>query len=362
MSFACPLCARATLERLDLDLPFFRHVDFSTISRRGTIFLCNACGVIISKEFFSKEIQVFTNPVYLATKQTDKIAGKSSSGGIKTRVDYQIELLCKLITAEAPSILDIGCFDGRLLDGFSKAKRCGELVGYDICFEKCAASLLESSVRLTNDLPGALNQRYDLVIFSHSISYIEDLPILFEQIQACLKPNGKIFVQMPNIDVNPLYALMGDQIYTFTPTALLSILRRYDFLGHLVGSASFPREAMIIACARKTTSSLDVLQSKYPSLVELYSKLIAKKQLAESIELVGPTAVFGTTVNAAFVDEVVKNRISCFADENIKAKQFRRKSVVEACSLTEQHNVLFPYDQALLQKVRGRATCRFTMI
>ncbi len=66
--------------------------------------------------------------------------------------------------------------------------------------------------------------------------------------------------------------------------------------------------------------------------------------------------IFGTTVNAAFVDESTSCFAKFFVDEDPRRSQglFRGKEVRSLEKLTNQDRIYFPYDENLRQKILRR--------
>ena len=66
-------------------------------------------------------------------------------------------------------------------------------------------------------------------------------------------------------------------------------------------------------------------------------------------------AVLGTTVNAAFVDEMIGQRIQSFVDENLSkiGKTFREKNVVHPKNLNDISHTILPYGESGI-KIRER--------
>ena len=188
------------------------------------------------------------------------------------------------------------------------------------------------------DLEGS----FDLIIFSHSILYIPDLPDVMLSIEGLLKNNGILYLQIPDIRKNPYYSLMGDQSFLFTPTSLENVLSKYGFKTEAIVSNYFPRELLVAAKKEKSDDSHNYAED---SVFEKNVKLIkgVKEQLGNMDHQ--NLAVLGTTANAAFVDEIIGEKIRFFVDENVsKMRQnFRGKNVVHPKDLHESNHTLLPH-------------------
>jgi hypothetical protein len=67
-------------------------------------------------------------------------------------------------------------------------------------------------------------------------------------------------------------------------------------------------------------------------------------------------SVLGTTVNAAFVDEIIGNKIEFFVDENcsINKKYFRGKPVYHPSKLNQNNLTVIPYQGDSGMRIKDR--------
>ena len=202
-----------------------------------------------------------------------------------------------------------------------------------------------------NDLEG----QFDLIILSHSIMYIPDLNYLMISINHLLKDNGILFIQIPNIKANKLYSLMGDQNFIFTEISLKNVLFNFGYKVRIIKNDFFPRELLIIA--KKGQSSTVIKEDN------LFEKNIEKINLFRyELEKINEQnlAVLGTTINAAFVHEIIGQRIQFFVEENISkiGKTFRGEEVVNPKYLNDTSHTLLPYGE-LGYKIQERFQSKY---
>ena len=193
---------------------------------------------------------------------------------------------------------------------------------------------------------------FDLITLSHSILYIPDLNVLMTSISRLLKDDGTLFIQIPDIYKNPFYSLMGDQGFIFTKTSLNNVLYKFGYRAEIVKNDYFPRELLIIA---QKDESVDLSSYKENNLFEDNIEIInCVKEKLENINDQNLT-VLGTTVNAAFVDEIIGKRIHFFVDENLSKpdKKFRGKNVAHPKDLNDTSHTILPYGESG-NKIRER--------
>jgi hypothetical protein len=135
---------------------------------------------------------------------------------------------------------------------------------------------------------------------------------------------------------------MGDQSFIFTETSLNNVLYRFGYRAEIVKNDYFPRELLAIA---QKDESVDLSSYKENNLFEDNIEIInCVKEKLENINDQNLT-VLGTTVNAAFVDEIIGKRTHFFVDESLSNldKKFRGKNVAHPSDLNDTSHTILPY-------------------
>ena len=349
---SCPICSDNCSE-IHINHPFFRHLDYTTVSNNANLFKCSSCQTISNPDAVKTELSTFEGKKYADSHQTKQTMYVDGYKEPVTRSFLQARILSEqILNNENMRILDIGCFDGRLLVELDRIITNADLWGFDInphlgSFfpEKDNFHFISTDLE---DLKGPI----DLIILSHSILYIPDLNVLMASISRLLKDNGTLFIQIPDIYTNPFYSLMGDQSFIFTETSLNNVLYRFGYRAEIVKNDYFPRELLVIA---QKDESVDLSSYKENNLFEDNIEIInCVKEKLENINDQNLT-VLGTTVNAAFVDEIMGECIQFFADENPSkvGDVFRGKDVISPHDLKANNHILLPYGKSGL-KIKER--------
>jgi len=341
----CPICLNNNVI-ISIDIPFFRHLDFTTVSNNCKLLKCTHCQTISNPDAVKTELSTFEGKKYADSHQTKQTMYVDGYKEPVTRSFLQARILSEqILNNENLRILDIGCFDGRLLVELDRIITNADLWGFDInphlgSFfpEKDNFHFLSTDLE---DLEGPI----DLIILSHSILYIPDLNVLMASISRLLKDDGTLFIQIPDIYTNPFYSLMGDQSFIFTETSLQNVLNNFGYRSEIVKNDYFPREVLITA---QRDESVDLSSYKENNLFEDNIEIInCVKEKLENINDQNLT-VLGTTVNAAFVDEIIGRRIHFFVDENLSKpdKKFRGKNIAHPNDLNDTSHTILPYGKS----------------
>jgi predicted thioesterase/2-polyprenyl-3-methyl-5-hydroxy-6-metoxy-1,4-benzoquinol methylase len=332
----CASCG-SDIKCTEIPFPVFRHRDFSTIAPTTAGCICVQCGLLQRLDSFSEERLSYQTDLYGNSAQT---VHKSSRGGkdSRTRSVIQAGYLKKVLPLNAGACLDIGCFDGALLRALRSVMPSVALLGYEVNPLKAIVDI-ENALEITNSEEQAFCRKFDAVIYSHSIMYIENIGSQLRRIRPQLTDNGFIFVQLPNIEINPLYALMGDQAFVFNENSLRTMLACAGYDCERCDLIEFPKELVFLARPKDREDEKKDSPMNCVEPMHFWGQVFEKIQelRAEILAAIGSQKVYvlGTTVFAAFVHELCPENVLGFVDENYEklAMKFRGLSVHHPASI-----------------------------
>jgi len=274
----------------------------------------------------------------------------------------QAKLISPFLGVKQSSILDIGCFDGLLLSEIEKICNVHDLCGFDV-IERPRFPVGSKYRFVKNDLD-SINGQFDMILMSQSIQYIRDVHRLFQDIRRLLKPNGQLFIQVPDFSLKPCSLLLGDLYYHYNRIILKNMLNYMGFGTIFLDNPYFPRDILTVAsfdenervCSFLEDFSLDQCLSRIDEITERLDKLEIDKTFG----------VLGTTIEGAFVSYHLKDRISFFVDENPKkiGTEFQGKKIIHPESVLDKDVVIIPMGKSgegiqerLSKKYRGNYLC-----
>ena len=361
----CPLCSETHLDIKSVPYPLFRHIDFSVFQPGPhRIGRCSTCGLVfrVVDDADQREIDaIYRSEEYVKHEEPHTLILKGRDEPVPLpRV--QAEILAPLLNVPAPSVLDIGCFDGQLLSEIRKICNASDLCGFDV--GERPQFPREQPFRLVSGRLSEVSGSFDLITLSHSIQYVRNIHALFGDIRKLLKPDGKIFIQAPDFSVKPASLLLGDLYYHYTRETVDNILRHMGFQSRFLEIDYFPRDILVVA----TRGIQD--RSEYAVTVDKLGAGLARlAELGQHLQQVATTetaGVLGTTIDAAFADECLGSRAAFFVDENPRkvGTTFHRKPVIHPRFVADDNVVLIPMGIAgeairdrLSKQYRGHYRC-----
>ena len=214
----CAVCGSAKGQSVRFDFPFYRHLDFARIADRGRFFRCGECyGLSFDySQGGGQKIDIdaiYQGDDYIKIKRTSHVAFGSKPDEYAATYELQADYLAGAIRAENPAILDIGCFDGKLLKEFRKIFDGAELCGFDVSVQHERYFSDDERIRFYHTDLSGIDARFDLITVVNVINYVEKIGDFVGHLKRLLKKDGMIYIEAMDINKNPCQILCGD-LYT----------------------------------------------------------------------------------------------------------------------------------------------------
>lgn len=353
----CRICGGKT-EIFKMDFPFFRHLDFKKIGNSGSISRCLNCfslSLVNVDEVAPDSVQIYKDDEYVDNKKTTHVSFSQVDDFFPTTYSFQAEKIVKKIKDSNPEILDIGCFDAKLLREF--ALRCpdAELFGFEVSpkYEKYFPK--DPRFHYFSGSLGSINESFDAITISNVLLYVSELSDFMIELKRLLKPGGIIFVECPDIDKNPCTILYGDLSSYFNLDLLTNLFSIFGFIFTPCDNEWAPRSIAGFA----TLSSNPPLIRENRQIFECLNYLEAMKKSLGEIKYKSNIKILGTTMNAATVYNLINGQVDFFIDENPNKinTSFYGKPVYHPKALKDEDIIIIPYgktSEAIKNKFRSK--------
>ena len=345
---SCALCKYRIEKVKYLKDKMVNHLNFENI-KKSDLKKCKKCFLIQNH----KQFQKFSTSFYRKINQSDLFVFSDKKKINKNK--FQHEYISKNVKLNKNSkILDFGCNKGDLLFYFKKHKSIKNVYGYDVN-KYFKNDLKKKKINYENFYKST--KKFDLIIFSHSLFYVKNLGKLFNQVNKKLLPKGKLYIEIPDLNQNPIYSLMGDQSYIFTRNSLINVLRYFNFTCTSMRIKN--TENLSFFCTKKNLNKIKFVKDFI--FEKSQKKLKQKIKIIKSLKL-KKINIFGTTSKAAFLDNILKKKTSYFVDENPTKinNKFRGKITLHPRKLQNQDKtIISTSNQLLLKKLKKSYTGTF---
>ena len=266
------------INQINLKSPGLRHSDLKKISneiniKKTQFFYKNLCrnNRLFRKEFKTKRYSKFFH---------DETLFKNLNSNLyKKRSEILLSFISKKFSREC-KILDFGCNRGELLLNL-KNNNFKNLYGYDInnYFRK---SLLKNSIYFTNSLKNLEGLKFDLIIFSHSLQYVDNIFTIKRLIKKITKKNAKIILLINDISKRPLSFSFTDQNYFFDKLMIKNLFSEIGYIKFLKSDYFFNDILALIKITKVNNVNKKLIKIKKDNLGIFKKKINKLKSITQN--------------------------------------------------------------------------------
>src|SRR5574340_492715 len=328
-SASCIVCQSADLLGIDgFDaLPRITS-DCRAFPAGGELFVCGECGMVQKQPTadWMREIGViYSNYAsYYQSGGDEQIVFDKSTGRPRRRSDVLMERLSAggYLPAKG-SELDVGCGNGVTLASMNAKFPEWSLSGYEL-----GDSTLPNLSRIprfeslyTKSLT-TISRTFDFVTMIHSL---EHFPVPKDALDslASIVGDGRLFIEVCNVEQNPFDILVADHLAHFSPASLSHLLNKAGFEVLDVSTDWVPKEVSLIARKSENpgssgavppgSSGKDVSRRISNYVRWLHGMADIAHELARGGK---PLGIFGTSIAATWLGSQLEGSISFFVDED----------------------------------------------
>jgi 2-polyprenyl-3-methyl-5-hydroxy-6-metoxy-1,4-benzoquinol methylase len=191
----CPLCGNSqTSSTLSVK-------DFSISQEKFQLKNCNSCKFLFTTPVPDQDAigKYYASDVYISHTDSNKGVIEQLYQLVRKRtLAGKRKLIASLIKREKGCILDYGCGTGAFLNEMKLNGWQTYGIEPDAGARAKAEQLIGNAVGLPSELLNLTTGTYDVVTMWHVLEHVHDLNGTIKEVKRLLKPEGKLFVAVPN--------------------------------------------------------------------------------------------------------------------------------------------------------------------
>jgi len=231
---ACPVCRSTELKKV------FDVKDHSITQETFAIWECTNCSVRFTQDVPDQQNigRYYKSEVYISHSNTNK---GTLSRLYKTVRNHTLETKSNLIkkyTVNSGSVLDLGAGIGAFLD--TMRGKGWDVTGLepDEGARHQASKYYNLELKPASELSQLPDQSFDAITLWHVLEHVHDLHPYLDQLKRLLKPNGKIFIAVPNYTSSdarfygPYWAAydVPRHLYHFSPKSIETLIKQHGLI------------------------------------------------------------------------------------------------------------------------------------
>lgn len=297
----------------------------------GSLAICRHCGTVqknIAYDWLQQADEIYTD--YEIYAQGDGAEQPTFDFANATGIARSQRIVMWLygikVLPERGKLLDIGCGNGSFLRSFGGYRPIWNLTGLEL--DDRNKSMIEQipNVKFCSDSLENLDEKYDLIILVHALEHIIH-PVSFLNVVATkLKPNGLLFIEVPDLEGSPFDLLIADHCTHFMQKTLEAVVKSTGFEVVEVTQNFIPKELSLLAKLPLQVNSEETFRGhNLPGNKRLFHVgeqiLLAhiswlKSMREQWISITGDVGIFGSSISATWLASELGKKVVFFVDED----------------------------------------------
>ncbi|MCX6122152.1 MAG: class I SAM-dependent methyltransferase [Ignavibacteriales bacterium] len=307
-------------------------VDFSGLHRvtsdckpwrsGGRLGWCQDCGfpqTIIDDAWRAEVSLIYNNfTVYHQSNGLEQSVFDLVTGKPNLRSDYLLQKLSSELDLDSVGhLLDVGAGNGNFLKAFHRIRPNWNLSASE--WDDKGLPDLKQIPRFIQLYTGEfkhIGDTFDLLSLIHTLEHLPQPLATLCTLRGLIKPDGFIFIQVPDCSINPFALLVADHCSHFNLSSLRILIEAAGFEVITANNQWIPKEISLLARPKTHQTRLHLPQEQSQYLIHHVNwiKLIVHqaKQVAASRSL----GIFGTSVAATWLWSELISQVKFFVDED----------------------------------------------
>lgn len=288
----------------------------------GRLGWCQDCGypqTIIDDAWRAEVHLIYDNfAVYHQSNGQEQSVFDPATGQPSLRSDYLLQRLSSEFDLDSVGhLLDVGAGNGNFLRAFHRIRPNWSLSASE-WDDKCLADLKQIP-RFTQLYTGEfenIGDTFNLLSLIHSLEHFPQPFKALRALRGLIKPDGLIFIQVPDCAINPFVLLVADHCSHFTLSSLRILVEVAGFEVIKVSNQLAPKEISLLARPKTQQVRLNLPQEQSQWLIHHVNWLNLIVHQAKQASACRPFGIFGTSVAATWLWSELPSQVKFFVDED----------------------------------------------
>ncbi|MEP6594527.1 MAG: class I SAM-dependent methyltransferase [Ginsengibacter sp.] len=288
----CPVC---NSENINFAI---KAIDHTVSQEEYEIWQCNICSLRFTEAIPDKnEIgDYYKSENYISHSNIDKGLINSLYHKVRKRTLISKKKLIEKHTGTVNGrILDVGCGTGAFLHTMQAAGWQVKGLEPEEAAREKAKRLYGLDVQGSEMLFRLQTEEFDAITLWHVLEHVHDLHSYVNQLKKLLKPNGRLFIAMPNYtcydqSIYKAYWAAYDvprHLYHFSPDAMISLLLKHELKLNSLNPMFFDSFYVSMLSEKYKTGKNNLLKAFFIGCVSNYKALMNKKKCSSVIYTAG---------------------------------------------------------------------------
>ncbi len=329
----------------------------------GKLAVCLVCGAIqkIPDEQWMEDIQrIYTQyDIYHQSAGVEQVVFLDS-GATLSRSAILVDFIARKGCGEIENgeLIDIGCGNGAALINFGKILSGWALDGHE---------LTDKGFEFLRTIPGfrhlytgelsVIPARYHLASLIHVLEHLRKPVATLTDIVSLLRPEGRVFVEVPDISGSPFDLVVADHLIHFTRETLGYVAAQAGIKADILSDEVLARELTLLG-GRGHSGSWPVLEpSKSRDLAhKTVSWLKAVLDEARVLSATPNFGLFGSSISTQWLYGPLEDRVQFFVEEDTSriGRKINGVPVISPAEVPANATVYVPLSNIVVENLAPR--------
>lgn len=296
---------------------------------RTRLDLCTQCGHLFTPPLPDLTEYYRTKYHILVTSEDEDQLYELKDGRPVYRFDHQLDVLeAKVDLPAGAAVLDYGCAKGTTLRRLAE-RRPGvvpHLFDVSEIYRPFWDKFCPPEQTAVDRLPGEWAGRFDLALSFYALEHVEDPRRCLADVARALKPNGLLYLIVPNVNTNAGDFLVADHVNHFSRPSLRYALEAEGYVDVVLDDRTH-RGAFVVKARRGNGPRVPPVDGgEVEAVLDNARRLAAYwtdfptrvREFEAAHPALGPVAVYGSGFYGTVIATSLENpeAIRCFVDRN----------------------------------------------